>query len=136
MRVFGVFFVSMFLTFTASAKTMIVSAIQYRSAAAPTIYIGFSDSSFDYDTKNPKPESKSYCYVGDVNEVCSQIQMEVRRMQAQYASGAHDTIDLKSCKVEENPVSSHSKVVRAIYTLSDDYGTKELPVDRLIKACL
>jgi hypothetical protein len=86
-----------------------------------SVGVGFHDSSFDADTK-------AFCYVGKSSDVCGLVREFADNMAGEYSSGAHDTIDLKSCEVGKNDV------VKVSYQLSDDYGGKA-DVTKEIEAC-
>lgn len=96
---------------TPSPRTKIYTAGGSASAAGavstrPTL--GFHDSTFDSD-------SKAFCYVGSAADVCGIVSSYAAEMNAQYTSGAHDTIDLGHCSVA-------GAIATASYHLSDDYG--------------
>ncbi|MGZ3725127.1 MAG: hypothetical protein ACXWPX_06120 [Pseudobdellovibrio sp.] len=113
----------------AKRATLIVTATQGVQYKSPYISVGFSDSSFDYDDKaGTSPRNKSMCYVGDVKDVCGIIKAYEKQMNEQYRQGAHDSIDVQSCK------QTASDTVEAAYTLSDDYGDN-LKVERTLKPC-
>ncbi len=66
--------------------------------------------------------------MGDVKDVCTIIRATAKYMSTQYRQGAHDTMDIESCKL------TAPDTVEAKYTLSDDYGD-EFNVERTVKPC-
>lgn len=96
--------------------------------------IGFSDSSFNYDLNDTKKE-RSFCFVGNVNEVCAQIKQAAFDMNARYYQGSHDRIEIQSCEVRSlGDYEYGSDFVDTAYELSDDYGS-EFSVSRRIEKC-
>lgn len=111
-------------------QTMIITSILFPGYKAPLIRAGFSDSSFDYNEKNDLlPRNKSMCYLGEAGDVCAIIRAVAKQMEKEYRQGAHDRMEVQSCR------TAAGDVVEVSYTLSDDYGTDELLVERTIKAC-
>jgi len=94
--------------------------------------IGFTDSSFSY---NP---NKSFCFIGSMSEVCDQVYYDAYKMQSSYASGAHDTIEIKACGIKEvgdNWESDRNEIfVEVKYKLTDDYGG-DIDVTKKIDVC-
>lgn len=100
--------------------------------------IGFSDSSFNYGQADTK-RARYFCYVGDIDEVCAQIEQAAFDMNNRYYQGGHDRIELLSCEIQRNGDSfeyDYSEVyVETTYNLNDDYGS-DFTVTRKIEACL
>lgn len=112
-----------------STPTLIIMAQQGSDYRSPYITVGFRDSSFHYNIKNGiTPKNKSVCYVGNIKEVCPLIRKAERQMNLEYRQGAHDNMDLLSCRIED------VETVQAVYILSDDYGD-EIKVERQIIPC-
>ena len=86
--------------------------------------LGFSDSSFDSDTKG-------FCYLGTADQVCAQVKTYEAAMNAAYGQGAHDAIAVQSCAVTQR---DNQTVVALKYNLSDDYGD-DLDLDKTIAPC-
>lgn len=93
---------------------------------------GFSDSSFSH---NP---DKKFCYIGSIQDVCDLIYKSAFDMQASYAGGDHDNIQIKKCEVKE--VGGYWESVRneifveVSYKLTDDYGGN-IDVTKKIEEC-
>ena len=111
------------LASTASAyATTLISLIN------SDVVIGFSDSSFNYQTAADIQRTK-YCYNGFADDVCPQIQQAVTNKNWQYSAGDHDNIVDLTCKI-----TSDTELVLAQYRLVDDYGSN-YTVKRAISPC-
>lgn len=96
--------------------------------------IGFSDSSFNYDVNDTKRE-RQFCFVGNVNEVCAQIEQASFDMNGRYYQGSHDRIELLSCEVKVQDDYRLKDFIETTYNLSDDYESG-FTVTRKIETCL
>ena len=116
------------LTFSSAYanSSTIITSLQRAGSVTPEINIGFSDSTFDY-SETVKPENKSMCFLGSINEVCVSIFQEASRMNKAYLEGAHDSMQVVICKVD-------GAAVKTSYELQDDYNG-DLMVNRSIEAC-
>ncbi|MCR9203312.1 MAG: hypothetical protein NXH75_01960 [Halobacteriovoraceae bacterium] len=95
--------------------------------------LGFRDSSFNYRSVD-ELDTVKFCFVGHINEICPHISIMAGKMNAQYSSGAHDKIDLNSCKVISGDHHHEQEYIKTNYVLSDDYGFS-FNVEREIYSC-
>ena len=95
--------------------------------------VGFSDSSFNYDVDDTKRE-RSFCFIGNVSDVCGIVEAGVLKKNGEYYQGAHDRIELYSCKTVVAADKYETDSVTLMYNLSDDYGAN-FDVTRVIEAC-
>lgn len=110
-----------------AATTQIVASAASKDADGKVhvgVRLGFADSSFDGDTK-------AFCYVGAAAGVCAQVKAYEAAMNAQYTSGAHDTIAVAGCTSE---TKDGATTVTVRYNLADDYGG-DVDVTKTIGAC-
>ena len=116
------------LTFSSAYanSSTIITSLQRAGSVTPEINIGFSDSSFDY-SETVKPENKSMCFLGSIDDVCGMISEEAGRMNKAYLDGAHDSMQVVICKID-------GASVKTSYELQDDYDGN-LIVNRTIEAC-
>ncbi|EQC44900.1 hypothetical protein [Bacteriovorax sp. Seq25_V] len=96
--------------------------------------IGFSDSSFNYK-ESDSVRSREFCFYGNINEVCSQIEEAAFLKSAMYGQGNHDDMKLLSCEVVGGEDEYSPEFVRTSYNLSDDYGS-DFDVTRKIEKCV
>lgn len=97
------------------------------------VVVGFSDSSFDYNTQEEALKAK-FCYVGSVQDVCQEISEASFNMNSSYRGGAHDSIELVSCEILSSDREYDEDKVAVSYILTDDYGS-EFAVKREISKC-
>ncbi|MEI6805263.1 MAG: hypothetical protein WCK49_02005 [Myxococcaceae bacterium] len=90
---------------------------------------GFRDSSFFYYRGIASVSDIEFCFVGQSKDVCPIISQSAEEMQRAYRNGGHDTMEVLSCKVENETVTT-------LYLLHDDYNAHDLDVTRVIKRCL
>jgi hypothetical protein len=113
---------------SAPPATIIVTTAGSKNAQGKlftSVQLGFEDSSFDGDTK-------SFCFVGKASDVCPEIQDYAKQMDAAYAGGAHDEIEIEGCTV--GALEDGVDVASVKYHLTDDYGG-DIQVDKAIVAC-
>jgi hypothetical protein len=90
------------------------------------VSIGFEDSTFDHDTKG-------FCYVGKLVDVCGVISAYARKVEDAHSAGAHDRIVIESCTTTTATVGTAGRAI-VKYHLSDDSGGS-LDVERNIGEC-
>jgi|GEM_PF-2232846 len=88
---------------------------------------GFYDSTFMYDHAEELPTT-TFCYKGDLQDVCNQVQKDAADMSEAYRQGGHDYLNLHSCH-------THDSVVFVNYEIGDDYGWYLPNIVRTISAC-
>lgn len=104
------------------------TSIQWRNRFDDAHGQGFRDSSFSYYRGIAWIYDIEFCFVGQPRDVCPMIAQTAEEMHKAYADGAHDSMEILSCTVE-------NKTVTAKYLLHDDYNAQDLDVTRVIERC-
>lgn len=122
-----------FSTVSFAYETQIIT-----STTSGNVTLGFSDSSFDYSASDTE-HKKNFCYFGNVNNVCSLVYKAALQMGMDASNGAHDSMEVLSCVVDNESiddyhVDEYASYVVTQYKLSDDYGS-EFVVKRTIHPC-
>lgn len=103
------------VTSGAAEATSIVRATLSREGDT-NLSLGFSDSSFDYETTEEAQGRTAFCFLGAAEGVCDAIGATIDAKNEEMLDGAHDFIEEFSCALGEYGV------VEARYRLLDDYG--------------
>lgn len=89
---------------------------------------GFHDSTFLYE-KAEDLETTTFCYNGNLYDVCAEVQKGVDEISQDYSQqGAHDYLNLHSCQIQ-------GLTVEVKYEIGDDYGWYLPNITRTIPAC-
>ncbi|PIK15017.1 hypothetical protein [Halobacteriovorax sp. JY17] len=100
---------------------------------SPEQVIGFSDSSFNYNSQEEATQA-TFCFLGDFETTCEEIKNAAYRMNGAYYQGAHDKIELLKCELSFGDSHYQEDEVKVSYELTDDYGGY-FSVTRAIKSC-
>ncbi|WP_372656173.1 hypothetical protein [Halobacteriovorax sp.] len=100
---------------------------------SPGQVIGFSDSSFNYQSQEEANQAK-FCFWGEFESTCEEIKSAAFKMNGAYYQGNHDKIKLVSCELIHESYQNTEDTVKVSYELSDDYGS-EFSVTRYIESC-
>ncbi|GEM_PF-4070973 len=115
---------------------LITLSISLSSAArvlSPGQVIGFSDSSFNYQSQEEADKAK-FCFWGDFESTCDEIKSAAYKMNGAYYQGNHDKIELISCDLSYESYQNTEDTVVTTYKLTDDYGG-DYTVTRYLESC-
>lgn len=113
--------------------TLTISLNTAARVLSPGQVIGFSDSSFNYQSQEEADQAK-FCFWGDFESTCDEIKSAASKMNGAYYQGNHDKINLVSCELIHESYQNTEDTVKVSYELSDDYGS-EFSVTRYIESC-
>ena len=100
---------------------------------SPGQVIGFSDSSFNYDTQ-VEADQAAFCFYKDFEKACDEIKTASYKMNGAYQQGNHDKIKVLSCDLSYGDSHYLEDEVKVSYELTDDYGSF-FSVTRTLKSC-
>ena len=115
------------------AFTLLLSLNSAAVILSPGQVIGFSDSSFNYDSQVEANQAE-FCFFKDFEKACDEIRTASYKMNGSYHQGGHDRMKLLSCDLSYGDSHYLEDEVKVSYELTDDYGGYFL-VTRTLKSC-